>query len=73
MVGYFFTFSDVYMLGHGCDVSHYTQLYDRYLDKYQLLTRPYLEFFEGYTGKNHKTKMGVRLGRSSRNVCKGMY
>ena len=38
----FFTSADVDMLVHGCGVSQYPTFYYRQLEKYQLLTRPYL-------------------------------
>ena len=43
----FFTSADVCMLGYGCGVSQYPQCYDRDLEKYQVLPRPYLGSFEG--------------------------
>ena len=39
------------MLGYGCGVSQYPQFYDQYLDKHQVLLRPYLGKFEGYPGE----------------------
>ena len=46
-----FTSADVYMLGYGCGVYQYPQFYDQYLDKYQVLPRPYLGSFEGDNGE----------------------
>ena len=46
------------MLGCGCGVSQYPQFFDRELDKYQLLPRPYLVSFEGYPGENPWKKNG---------------
>ena len=39
------------MIAHGCDVSQYPQFYDQHLEKYQPLTRPYVEKFEGDNGE----------------------
>ena len=47
--GYFYS-SDAAMLGNGCGVSQYPQFYDRELDKYQVLPRPYLRYFEVFPG-----------------------
>ena len=69
----FFTSADVSMLGYGCGVSRNPQFYYRYLDKYQVLPRPYLEYFEGYPGEKIYNKMVVILGRSSRNICLRVY
>ena len=43
--GYFYS-SDAAMLGNGCGVSQYSQFYDKRLEKYQFLPRPYLVSFE---------------------------
>ena len=69
----FFTSDDVSMLSYGCGVSQYPQLYYRDLDKYQVLPRTYWGSFEGYPGENCKRKIGVRLGRSSKNICLRIY
>ena len=59
------------MLSYGCGVSQYPQVYGQDLDRYQVLPRPYRGCFEGFPGDNLILKMGVRLGRSSRNFCLG--
>ena len=46
----YLTSADVSMLGNGCGVSQYPQFYDRELDKYQVLPRPYLRYFEVFPG-----------------------
>ena len=38
--------ADVSLLGYGCVVSQYLQFYDQDLEKYQVLPRPYLGYFE---------------------------
>ena len=60
------------MLGYRCGVSQYPQLFVEDLDMYQMLPRPYLRSFDGGLGEILK-KLGVRLGKSSRNICLGMY
>ena len=45
------TSADVYMLGYGCGVSQYPQLFVDYLDMYQVLPRPYLRSFYGGPGE----------------------
>ena len=35
------------MFGYGCGVTQYPQFYGLNLDKYQVLPRPYFEYFEG--------------------------
>ena len=47
----FFTYADVYMIVHVSVVSYCYKCYDQGLDKYQLLPRPYLGSFEGFTGE----------------------
>ena len=47
----FYTSADVYTLGYGCGVSQYHQFYDWDLDKYQVLPRLYLGYFEGDNGE----------------------
>ena len=42
-----FTSADIAILGYRCGVSQYPQCYDKQLEKYQLLPRPYLVSFEG--------------------------
>ena len=54
------------MLGCGCGVSQYPQFYDKDLDMYQVLPRPYIGYIEGIPGDKFILKMGVRLGISSR-------
>ena len=56
------------MIGYGCGVSQYPQFYDQYLEKYQVLPRLYFG-----TSENPKRKMGVRFGRSIRNIFLGVY
>ena len=46
----YFISADVAMLDYGCGVSQYTQFYDKYLDMYQVLPRPYRGSFEGFPG-----------------------
>ena len=60
------------MLGYGCGVSQYPRFYDKYLDMYQVLPRPYIGSLYGFPGDKFK-KMGVRLGKSSRNIRLGMH
>ena len=38
------------MLGYGCGVSQYPQFYDKDLDMYQVLPRPYIGSFDGLPG-----------------------
>ena len=38
------------MLGYGYGVSHYHQFYVKDLDMYQVLPRPYIGSFDGFTG-----------------------
>ena len=73
MENIYFTSADVSMLGYGCGVSQYTQFFVKDLDMYQVLPRPYLRSFDGFPVDNLILKMGVRLGKSSRNICLGMY
>ena len=54
------------MLGYGCGVSQYPQIYVKYLDMYQVLPRPYIGSFDGFPVDNLIKKMGVRPGKSSR-------
>ena len=61
------------MLGYGCGVSQYHQFFVKDLDMYHVLPRPYLGSFDGGTGEKLIKKMGVRLGKSIRNICLGMY
>ena len=44
------TSADVYMLGYGCGVTQYPQLFVEDLDMYQVLPRPYLRSFHGGLG-----------------------
>ena len=44
----FFNSSNVYIIGYGCGVYHYHQFYNPDLDKYQVLTCPYLGSFDNY-------------------------
>ena len=61
------------MLGNGCGVSKYPRFYVKYLDMYQVLPRPYLGSFDVGPGYKLIFKMGVGLGKSSRNICLAMY
>ena len=47
---FYHTSADVYMIGYGCGVSQYHQLFAEYLDMYQILPRPYLRTFDGVPG-----------------------
>ena len=47
----YFTFDDVSMLGYGCGVCQYRQLFIKKLDMYQVLPRPYLWSFYGGPGE----------------------
>ena len=38
----YFKSADLFMLGHGCGVSHYPRFYDRIRNIYQMLPRPYV-------------------------------
>ena len=68
------TSSDVSMLGYGCGLSQYPQVFVEDLDMYQMLPRPYLRSFDGSPGEIIiRIKLGVRLGKSSRKLCMGMY
>ena len=68
----YFTSADVSMLVCGCGMSQYPQFFDEDLDIYQMLPRTCLRSFDGVLGDKFR-KMGVRLGKSSRNICMGMY
>ena len=46
----YFTSVDVSMLGYGCGLSQYPLFYVKYLDIYQVLTRPYIGSFDGFPG-----------------------
>ena len=46
----YFTSADISMLGYGCGVCHYPQFFVKYLGMYQVLPRPYLGYFGGFTG-----------------------
>ena len=69
----YFDSSDAAMLGHGCGVFLYPQFYDKRLEKYQFLPRPYLGSFVRNNGKNDARKMDVRFGRWSWKICLGVY
>ena len=47
------------MIGYGCDVSQYPHFYVKYLYMYQVLTRPYLWYFDGGPGDNSIKKKRV--------------
>ena len=40
------------MIGYGYGVSQYPQFNDQDLDKYQVLARPYREYFAGFPVEN---------------------
>ena len=67
------TSDNVSMLSFGCVVSQYTKLFVKGLDMYQMLPRPYLRYIGGGPGDKLIKRMGVGLGKSSRNICLGMY
>ena len=46
----YFTYAYVSMLGYGCAVSQYPQFFDKYLDTYQMLPRPFIGYFGGFLG-----------------------
>ena len=69
----YFNSADISMLGYGCGVSQYPQFYVNNLDMYQVLPRPYLGYFDGGPGDKLILKMGVRLGKASRNIFLGIY
>ena len=56
------------MIGYGCGVSQYPQFYVKDLDMYQILPRPYIGSFGVFLGDNLIEKIGVRIGKSSRNI-----
>ena len=61
------------MIGYECVVSQYPQFYDKDLDMYQVLPHPYIGSLDGFPGDKLIKKSSVRLGKSSRNICIGMY
>ena len=61
------------MLGYGCGVYQYPHFFVEYLDMYHVLSHPYLRYFDGFPGDKLIFLMGVRLGKSSRNICLGKY
>ena len=69
----YFTSTDVYIIGYGFSVSQYPQFYVRDLYMYQLLPLPYIGSFDSCPGDKSILKMGVRLGKSSRNIFLGIY
>ena len=52
------TSADVSMLGYGCGVSQYPQLFVKDLDMYQMLPHPYLRSFDGGPGEKLIIKIG---------------
>ena len=52
------TSSDVSMIGYGCGVSQYPQLFVKDLDMYKMLPRPYLRSFYGGPGEKLINKNG---------------
>ena len=54
----YFICGDVSMLGCGCGVSQYPQFCVKDLDMYQVLPRPYLSSFDGFTGDELIIKKG---------------
>ena len=67
------TYSNVFMLGNGCDVFQYPHFFVKGLYMYQMLPRPYLRSFDGCSGDKLIKKMCDRLGKSSINICLGVY
>ena len=67
------TSADVSMLGYGCGVSQYPQFFVEDSDIYRMLPHPYLRSFDGGPGDRLIKKLDVRLGKSSRKICLGMY
>ena len=61
------------MLGYLYGLSQYPQFYDKDLDMYQVLPRPYIGSFDSFTGDKIIKKKGVKLGKSSRKKCLGIY
>ena len=57
------TSADVFMLGYGCAVSQYLQVFVEDLDMYQVLPRLYLISFDGFPGYKLIKKRVVRLGK----------
>ena len=53
-----FTSDDVSLLGYRCSVSQYPQCYAKYLDMYQVFQRPYIGYFDGFTGDKLIRKNG---------------
>ena len=52
-----FASADVFMLGYGRGVSQYPQFYDKVLDMYQVLPRPYIGYFDCFPGDNFIKKL----------------
>ena len=50
--------ADVSMLGYGCGVSQYPQLFVEDLDMYHVLPRPYLRSFDRFPGDKLINKNG---------------
>ena len=69
----YFTSADMSMLDSRCGVSQYPQFYYKDLDMYQVLPHPYNGSFDVFPGEKLILKMNVRLGKSSRKNCLGMY
>ena len=44
----YFASTDFSMLGYGCSLSQYPQIYSKYLDMYQMLPHPYKGYFDGF-------------------------
>ena len=61
----YFTSADVFMLGYACGVSQYPQFYDKHLFMYQVLPRPNIGYFDGFTVDRFIKKWAFRLGRYS--------
>ena len=54
-----FKSTDVSMLGHGCDVSQYSQFYDTIKNKYKMLPRPYVGSYIGEKGHQFFNNHGL--------------
>ena len=61
------------MICYGFDVSQFPRFYDKDLDMYKVLPRPYIWSFDGFPGDKLLKKICIRLGKSSRNIFLGMY
>ena len=60
------------MFGYGCGVSQYNKFYDRDLDMYQVLPRPYIGSFDGFPGDKFIKKWVLDLADQA-NFSPGIY